>query len=151
MTLDINKLTSGLKNLFEAPPASFSGCADQWAAAVYDYSMLVVPISTTAAVARDVLAASLTASFTASVDVTTTANSMENAFTAYATTLAAGMLPAYAGVAPTGGVGFADIFSAAPSAVVDLAVAAFTTKIDLWFKLGTATLIAPPNTVVGWT
>ena len=151
MTLNGTALDSGLTSLFTDPPATFSGCADQWAQAVYDYSNTVIPLSTAAVAAQATLAASLTTAFTSSTTAATTAESMETAFKAYATTLAAGMLPTYSGVAPTGDVGFSGAFTGAVPTTTSEAVTNFSDIIQAWFLTGTATLVASPFTPVTWT
>ena len=150
MTLDISALNSGLTTLFTAPPDSFLGCANQWAEAVYNYSFLVIPTSTTAAAAKEALAASLNSAFSTSVSAAVTATNMEAAFSAYATTLAIGMLPAYTGIPPAGSIGFVDIFEGEPPVDVTTAVTTFSSAISSWFLTGTATLVAPPYTVLTW-
>ena len=151
MTFNNTALDSGLTSLFTDPPTTFSGCADQWAQAVYDYSVAVIPLSTTADVAKVALASSLASAFTSSTSASETADSMETAFRTYATTLAAGMLPTYNGVAPAGDVGFLGAFTGATPTTTAEAVTNFSDIIKAWFLTGTATLAVTPFTPVTWT
>jgi hypothetical protein len=77
---------------------------------------------------------------------------MEAAFTAFGAAVGVGMAGAgFAAVPPAGPVGFAAQFGGpAPSTHAD-AAQQIASRIDLWMKTGTATLIAPPNTPVNWT
>lgn len=139
-------LQSALESLFAEPPPGAPACADAWAAALLDYAAGVVPPSTTVGVAADALAAALAAAFATPAAVP----AVDAAFAAYAAQVGLGMAPAYVAVPPPVPLGIVSLL-AAPSPSHAAAAAAFATLIDTWFRTGTATLVAPPFTVVPWS
>jgi hypothetical protein len=60
------------------------------------------------------------------------------------------MLPAFAGVPPAAPLGVASLLGVTQPTHA-AAAAAFAALIDAWFRTGTATLVAPPNTLVPWS
>jgi hypothetical protein len=157
MPLDTAALGSAIEDLFVDPPKPSdpsnvaaakaecdSACAAAWADAMKAYASDVVPPSTTVEAAAATLEGALPAAFKGAPAT------METAFAAFALTVAGGMAPTFTGVPPAGPVGFAALLAAV---VTDrsAAAAAFAAKIDTWFRTGTATLVAPPNTVSTWS
>lgn len=146
MPLNPASLQSSLETLFAEPPPTAAECAQAWADAVQAYAAGIVPASTTVAAAAATMAGALTSAFNSP----SAAAAFDAAFLAFATTVAAGMLPAFAGVPPAAPLGVAaQLASTQPTHAA--AAAAFASLIDLWMKTGTATLVAPPNTPVTWT
>jgi hypothetical protein len=129
-------------------PPTAAGCATEWAAAVEAWASSIVPPSTTIAAARATLEGAILAAFQSPA----VAPALDAAFAAFAVTVAAGMLPLNTGVPPPGPVGFAALLATVPApstrqAGVDL----IANAIHAWGGTGSATLVAPPYTVVPWT
>lgn len=143
MPLNPAALQSSLESLFSTPPRAAADCAQAWADAVKGYAAGVIPASTTVAAAAPALASSLASAF----GTPSAAAGFDAAFTSFAATVAAGMLPAFAGVPPAAPLNIAGQLSLAQPTHA-AAAAAFATLIDAWFRTGTATLVAPPNTFV---
>lgn len=147
MALNLAGLTADLTTLFASPPATRALCAQAWADAMASYASAVVPASTTVAPASATLATSLATAFAQP----SAAAQMETAFTAWATTVGAGMAAAgWTGAPPPGPVGFATLAGTQPATHAD-AAASFAGLINTWALTGTAVLIAPPNTATTWT
>jgi len=146
MPLNPAGLQSALESLFAESPPTAAECAQAWSDAVGSYAAGIVPPSTTVSAA----AAGLTASLQSAFESPSAAPAFDAAFTSFAATVGAGMLPAFAAVPPP-----APLAVAAQLAVMQdthaAGAAAFASLIDLWMKTGTATLVAPPNTPVVWT
>jgi hypothetical protein len=146
MPLNPASLQSALASLFASPPGSRAACAQAWANAVNGYAASIVPPSTTVAAAVPPLASSLEAAFGAP----SAASGFDAAFAAFAVTVAGGMLPAFAGVPPAAPLNIAAQLGVnQPTHAA--AAAAFAALLDAWFRTGTATLVAPPNTLVPWS
>jgi hypothetical protein len=146
MPLATPALQSSLEALFAEPPLLVGECADAWGQALQGYAAGVVPPSTTVAAAASTLTAALAAAFATPV----AAPAVDAAFAAFAATVGAGMAPAYTGAPPPAPLGIAALL-AAPAPSHAAAAAAFAALIDTWFRTGSATLVAPPFTVVPWT
>lgn len=146
MPLNPASLQSALESLFAGPPGTRAACAQAWADAVNGYAAGLVPASTTVAAAVPALASALAAAFAAP----SAASAFDAAFAAFAVTVAAGMLPTFAGVPPAAPLNVASLLSVTQPTHAT-AAAAFATLTDAWFRTGTATLVAPPNTPVNWT
>lgn len=146
MPLNPVQLESDLLNLCSAPPPTAAECAQAWGAAMTTYATGIVPPSTTVASAEAALVSALTAAFA----TPSAAAAMEVAFLAWATTVAGGMAPTYAGVPPAAPMGIATAMATAAETHAEGA-SKFADLIDAWAKTGTATLVAPPNTPVTWT
>jgi len=71
------------------------------------------------------------------------------AFTAFAATVATGMLPAFTGTPPTAPLGVSTLLLA-PQPTHAAAAATFASLIDTWMKTGSATSV-PPGTVLTWS
>lgn len=148
MALNLATLQSDIASLAESPGATIADCAGQWADAMQAYAGGVVPATTSAAAASATLEAALVAAFAQPA----AAAAMEAAFLAFATTIGVGMAGAgFTGLPPAGPVGFAAQFAGPKPATHAAAGQQIGSLIDMWMKTGTATLIAPPNTVVTWT
>lgn len=146
MPLDPASLQSSLESLFAEPPLLVAECADAWGNALQGYAAGVVPPSATVAAAASTLKAALAGAFAAPV----AAPPFDAAFAAFAAAVGGGMAPAYAAIPPPAPLGIATLLSGpAPSAAA--AAAAFASLIDTWFHTGSATLVAPPFTVVPWS
>lgn len=147
MAMNLAGLTSSLTALFASPPPTREACAQSWADAVSAYAAAVVPASATVAAASATLSTALAAAFAQPSAVA----AMETAFTAWATTVAAGMVAGgWTGAPPAGAVGFSTL-AGLQQATHAGAASAFATKINTWALTGTAVLIAPPFTPVAWT
>ncbi len=145
MPLNVAGLQSALSAQFASPASSSPGCAQQWADAMRDYALAIVPPSASNAGAASALNAALAAAFATPA----AAPAMESAFASFAATLGAGMAPAFVSVPPPRPVGFAAQFAAQPP-THQAAAAAIAGLIDSWMRVGTATpsVGGPP---VPWT
>jgi hypothetical protein len=123
-----------------------AGCAQGWADAVGSYAAGLLPVSTTVPAATTALAAALQSAF----ESLSAGSAVDDAFAAFAVAVAAGQLPLFTGVPPGSPLGVVAQLSD-PQETHALAAALFTALIDGWLKTGTATLVAPPNTLVQWT
>lgn len=148
MPLNLAALSNGLASCFADPPGDAAGCGQQWADAVKNYAAGIVPPVPAPALeaAAGVLAGALGSAFATPAAIP----AMELAFTAFGATVALGMAPAFAGVPPAGPVGFAAQFAGAAPETHGEAASAIAGRIDAWMKTGSATLVAPPNTVSPW-
>lgn len=150
MPLDPASLTTGLTGLFSDPPSTAAECAAEWASSMKDYAIAIIPASTTVETAAQVLETNLTGIFETSLDENVTAVQMETAFLTFATSVGAGMQPAYTATPPPGLIDFATLFSARPETHAQ-AASDFVGKIDPWMRTGTAKLNSPPMNTVNWT
>lgn len=146
MPLDLSALEAALEEIAANPPATIAGCAAAWAAAMKDYATGIIPVSTTIDAAVEALESALATAFAASA----AAPGMETAFAAFATTVAAGMAPAFTGTPPPNAVGFATQFAMPFPETHAAAAVAVAGIINTWMKSGTATS-NPPGTTVNWT
>ncbi len=146
MPVALPALQSGLSGVASDPPPSIAECAQAWADAVQSYAAGVIPPSTTVAAAASALAGALVSAFGAPA----AAPGMESAFAAFAATVGGGMA-GWLPVPPPAPVGFATQFAGPKPATHAAAASAVASLIDAWFRTGTATLIAPPNTLVPWS
>jgi len=154
MALDPAGLETSFRNtVFPTTSIDPIVVAAQWQSAVQAYAANIVPASTTVAAASASLAGTLTGIFSTGGDPASKAAGMEAAFLAWATAIGAGMV-GFTPIPPVAPIGFAAEFAKPPNlwATTHAAAAAlWAGKIDVWLKTGSATLIAPPNTVVPWT
>ena len=140
MPVNLPGLQSDLESFFGNPPPSDNpataraSAASSWASAMQSYATAVVPPSTQVATAATALETALVGAF--SGDVNSILVTMETAFLAFATTVGAGMAPAFVATPPPAPVGFATL--TAPAASPAAAAATWATLIDTWFKTGTA-------------
>lgn len=146
MALNPTTLQSSLEALFAEPPATAAECAQAWADAVESYASGIVPASTTVSAAAAAMVGALEAAFASP----SAAPAFDAAFATFATAVAAGQLPTFTGTPPPAPLNVASLL-ALTQPTHAAAAAAFTTLIDLWFRTGSATLVAPPNTVVPWS
>jgi hypothetical protein len=146
MPLALPVLKSQLEALFAAPGATVADCAQGWSDAVQAYAGSVVPASTTVAAAAAALTAALTSAFAAPA----AAPGMETAFAAFAASVGLGMA-GFTPIPPPAPVGFAVQFAGPKPQTHHDAAEAIGDLINTWMTTGTATLIAPPNTVVPWS
>lgn len=147
MPLHASSLGGQLASNFESPAADAAGCGQQWANAMKAYAAGLVPPSTQVETAAGTLAGALGAAFGSPAAIP----AMELAFAAFGATVALGQAPAFTGTPPAGPVGFAAHFGGAKPETHGAAGSALADKIDAWMKTGTATLVAPPNTVTPWS
>lgn len=110
------------------------------------YASGIVPPSTTVSAAAAAMVGALQSAFGSP----SAAAPFDAAFTAFATTVAGGQLPTFTGVPPPAPLNVASLL-ALTQPTHAAAAAAFASLIDTWMKTGTATLVAPPNTLVPWT
>jgi hypothetical protein len=146
LPLNPASLQSALESLFASPPLTRPECAQAWADAVNGYAAALVPASTTVAAGIPPLASALAAAF----GTPSAASAFDAAFAAFAVTVAAGMLPTFAGVPPAAPLNVASLLGTTRTTHA-AGAAAFAALIDAWFRTGTATLVAPPNTLVPWS
>lgn len=139
-------MKSALQTGFSSGATTYAAAANSWGDAVQTGTASIIPASTTVAAAATTLKTALAAAFAASNAVP----GMVTAFTAFAVTVAAGQLPLYTGVPPASPIDFASIFSSPRDSHSD-AAQAVSDLIETWLKTGSATLVAPPNTVVPWS
>lgn len=147
MPLDPAALRDNLEATFAEPDGTAAGCADQWAAAMQAYAAGITPPSLAVNAAAEDLGAALATAFAKPSAIP----DMEQAFTAFAAQVGLGMAPAYTGAPPAGPVGFAPQFAGAAPATHAAAASAIASRIDTWMRTGSATLVAPPNTVQPWS
>jgi hypothetical protein len=145
MPLALPALVAGLQSTFADPPADAAGCAQGWADAVQSWASGIVPPSTAVSAAASALAGSLASAFSN----TDAASAMESAFATFAAAVGLGMA-GHTPIPPAAPVGFAQQFESKPATHAE-AAQAIGGIIDAWMKTGTATLIAPPNTVIPWS
>lgn len=134
MPLNTAGLQEDLQELFSDPPDTTAACAASWASLMESYTQGVVPASTTVSVAAGALETALLSAFQSE----TTAEDMETAFTAFATTVGTGMSPAFVATPPPGQVGFLSSFGVVADSH-STAAANYATLIDTWMRTGTAT------------
>jgi hypothetical protein len=146
MALDAAALQASFTSLMTNHGATSAACAALWASAFGSYASGVVPPSTTVPAAQAALQSALGAAFATPSALA----AMDAAFTAAASTIAAGMAPSFTGVPPPSPIGWATVLNG-PAATAAAAAAKVTAAIDAWMKTGTATLVAPPNTLVPWS
>lgn len=146
MPLNGPGMKSALQSGFSAGYTSYAAAGNGWGNAVQTGTASIVPPSTTVAAAVATLKTALTSAFAAPNSIP----AMTTAFTAFATTVAAGMLPTYTGVPPAAPINFASVFGSTYTNHSDPAQA-ISDLIVNWLKTGTATLVAPPNTVIPWS
>jgi hypothetical protein len=153
MSLDAAGLQSDLDDLAQADSpsdrnAALDAAAAAWADAIEAYASGIVPPSTTVTSARATFQTAMQAVMRC-VDPATTVAQLEAAFLAFATSVGAGMT-GFVPTPPPGPVGFAALGAATPPTFA-AAAATWAAAIDTWFHTGTATLVAPPNTLVPWS
>ena len=144
MALNPSGLTSGLTTAFDSPGSSVASAAQGWATAVNNYVIAIVPPSITIAAATATLTSALASAFAVRP---TAAPAMEAAFLAFATTLGAGMAPAFVATPPVGQIGFAAQFAGARPSSHAIAASQISALIDAWFRTGIATPIVGPPVV----
>jgi hypothetical protein len=151
MPLNAAALKSGIEAVARSPGATPADCAAAWAAAIVSYFSAVVPASTTVAATQATLTTALAGAFTQPTPGMVF-NQMESALLAAALTIGGGMTGVgFAGVAPAGLVGFAQVFAAPYAETHAAAAQKIADAIDTWAKTGTATMTSPPATTVTWT
>lgn len=148
MPLNSTSLHDDLLDLFEDPGATIAACADAWGSAMEGCCSGIVPPSTTVSAAAGVLKTQLAAAFALSYPASVA--SIELAFTAFGTAVGLGMLPAYAATPPAGPVGFSDLVGTTRDTYEEAATDT-TSLLMTFLGTGTATLVAPPNTVLPWS
>ena len=147
MALDPTGLEDdGLEPICSAPPATAAACAQAWADAMEAYAADIVPPSTTVSAASTTLAGALTTAFQSPA----AAPGMETAFAAFAATVGGGMV-GWAATPPPAPVGFATQFAGPKPTTHAAAASTIAGLIHSWMTTGTATLVAPPNTLVTWS
>lgn len=146
MSLDPTALQDALLSLFSEPPPTAPECAAAWADAARAHAAGVVPPSTTVESAATTLEGLLASAFATPA----AAALVDAAFSAFALTLGLGMAPLYTATPPPAPLGVATLLAASQPTHA-AAAAAFASLVDTWIRTGTATLVAPPNTVVPWT
>jgi hypothetical protein len=138
MPLIQSNLENALASFFDDPPETAALCAENWADAMRDYALPIVPPSTTAAAAALALSAALTPIFETSLSPSVTAIGMETAWLAFATSLGSGMAPGWVSTPPPGLIGFLALFSAPPPSTAQEAASNFSNAIHIWMSTGIA-------------
>ena len=149
MPLNVAALSNGLASCFASPAADAAGCGQQWADAVKDYAVGIVP--PVPAPALEAAATALAGALGGAFSNPSAIPAMEQGFAAFGAAMALGMAPAFAGVPPAGPVGFAAQFGGSPPQTHGEAAGAIAGRIQAWMQTGSATLVAPPNTVTPWS
>jgi hypothetical protein len=145
--LDAGSLATSLQGI--GPQGTIAAAAAAWAGAVGAYAAGVFPASTAIAAATAGLQTALADAF-AQEDSTDAIEAVEDAFGAFAVVVAGGMAGAgFTGAAPSGDVGFAELFDD-PTDDASAAAEAVADAIHTWMQTGTATLNSPPGTVSPW-
>lgn len=154
--LVLSKLKEELSKIMDSEDPNFVGfpsdsnqVADNWSNAIYEYSKTCIPLSTSATSAKAAMKSVMMGMGAPMSGLTV----FPAAFTAYAATFAPGMLGAgFTGVPPSSPIDLAPVFSIPLNAGTNqMRVNAMAAIIHAWFKTGSATLIAPPNTTLLWT
>lgn len=148
MALDATALHDGLLDAFQDPGADIASCADAWGQAVQDCCTGILPPSSTVSAAASALKGVLAGAF--ATDYPASVAAMEAAFLAFGVAVGLGMLPAYGATPPAGPVGFASLVGTERDTYEEAATDV-SNLIMTWLGTGTATLVAPPFTVVTWT
>ncbi len=138
MPLIQSDLENSLVAFFEDPPETAALCAREWADAMRDYTLPIVPVSTTVVTAAEVLAATLTPVFETSLSEVVTASAMEAAWLVFATSVGLGMAPDWSSTPPVGLIGFLPLFEARPLSHRE-AAHSFAQAIHRWMITGLAT------------
>jgi methylmalonyl-CoA mutase cobalamin-binding subunit len=142
MTLSASNLKTAIQAI--GNKTTIAAAAEAWASAVGAYASDLIPVSGAVAGAQTTLQAELATAF---AERPSAASKMDDAFDAFALTVAGGMTT-HTGAPPAGTVGFAAVFSPtedAADAAEDIADA-----IHAWMITGEATLKASPFTVSAW-
>lgn len=147
MPLVVATLQSAMQNLMTNHGATAAACAASWASAFGSYAASVVPASTTVSAAQATLQSALAAAFGSP----SAAAAMDSAFQAAALTIGTGMAPTFTAVPPPSPIGWATVLAAPYEATAAGAATKVATAIHAWMLTGTATLVAPPNTLVPWS
>lgn len=133
---------------------SGAAAAQLWATAVGAWAAGIVPASVGVAAAQSALQATLAGLFgtprSTAGEIATLAGALESAHVAFATAVGLGMA-GYTPVPPPGPIGFLAILTAGPRDSSQEAADEIADALDAWMRTGTATLIAPPNTVTPWS
>ncbi|WP_411821209.1 hypothetical protein [Leptospira sp. 'Mane'] len=111
---------------------------DTWSEAIYECAKAVVPVSTTATLAQ-------TAFESAAEGMNLDGSVFSAAVAAFASTLGTGMA-GYTTVPPSSSFIPTSLNESNEDMCKD-----FSDQLIAWFQTGTATLIAPPNTVSNWS
>jgi hypothetical protein len=142
--LDPGALRSGLPGAAGADyPSTLEACAKAWAGAVTAWAAGVVPPSATVAAAGTALEGALVAAFKAQ-----SLTAVDAALLAFAVQVGGGMAPAFVAVPPAGPPGLAQLLAGARAETRQAGVEMVAAALDAWLRTGTATLAAPPNTLV---
>lgn len=149
MALIQSTLSNSLNSLFSDPPDTALACARKWAEAMRDYTLSIVPPSTTVVPASELLASSLASVFQVSTSAAATASAMEAAWAVYAVMVGAGMAPSFVATPPSSLVGFSSLFSSTPLTHTE-ASASFALSIHIWMSTGLA-VPASGGPSVPWT
>lgn len=126
--------------------------AGQWADAMESYATGVVPALAAGVMdaAKATLVTALTSAF-ANTSASATATAMETAYLAFATTMAAGMAPAFVGTPPPGLVGFLALMSVNKDTKAEFAED-WDAAIDAWMRTGLAQAAGgPPPPPILWS
>lgn len=136
MALSKASLKSALEAFFGnlPSPCTHAACAQEWADALEDYASDVVPPSSAAAAAGAALQAALAAAFATPA----AAAAMDAAFQTFATTLGAGMAPAFVATPPATPVGWPTLMLPPFETTHAGAAQKMADAIDAWMKTGTA-------------
>jgi hypothetical protein len=144
---ELEKIFDNESDLFEGFPETHELAAERWATAFDTYAKAVVPPSLTSEVAK----AAFVSTFLG-MNFSNGVIQFPLCFVNYAAALAPGMAPLNTGVPPIGIPIFAPIYAIGYGGGSSAACIALLVNIlDTWIKTGTATLVAPPNTVVNWS
>lgn len=128
-------------------PGTSAEVAQKWADVADILLAAVIPASSTAAAGKAAFIGILSAVNSNTPNGLTL---LDNAFVAYAASLAGGMSPLYTGTPPPSPPGLPALLSS-PSTDAAAVANSIGTLLSAWAKTGIATLVAPPFTQSPWS
>jgi hypothetical protein len=146
MPLDRAALLDGMPGASGTYPLTHREAALAWSTAVSAWASGIVPPSTTVVAATSALEVELAAVFVSQVDA---ALALEGVFARFALAVGLGMA-GYVPTPPPGLVGFVAMFLEPRPSSRREGVERLAGRLDAWMRTGSATLVAPPGTVVPW-
>lgn len=119
---------------FVGYPADAIQAADNWSNIFFNYVATIVPVSSSGASAKSALQGILAGAYAGNFITL-----LESGLPAFASALAVGMAPTFAGVAPTGPISFAPVLALPLGSPVSAIANAFANTTHTWFLTGTWT------------
>lgn len=128
---------------FVGYPQSPTEVAENWSNVLFNYSQAIIPLSTTAVPAKQAMKAILTSA----VAPNSFFPALISGYSAFATTLAGGMLPTFTGTPPPTPIPLSPILALPLGTPVGTIIGLFSTLTDTWFRTGTAINISSGATI----